>query len=186
MKPITIIFLLLRKNAKMLGEFVNDINAPDVRIRRRKQIIDLKSKLAALKPAQYMLVKTIATELHRFDILEPFRKFYADTGKVTFVVNDKVLKTVSNTARYGRSESEPDPSIIYDKVHGLYFVLSNDDTMVDDIVLFEGAEHEWFKEVFLGLRDAKDAEEKIMADQKIHEEKMRLLNRKENILSKYN
>lgn len=186
MKESTIIFLLLRKNAKMLGEYVNDINVPDVKIRRRKHIFDMKRKLASLKPSQYMLIKTIATELHRFDILEPARKFYAKESKVTFVANDKVIKEVSANAMYGGNASEPDPHIIYDKVHGLYFVLSTDNTMVDDIVLFEGNEHEWFKAVYLELSDAKEAEEKIMEQQKIHEEKMRLLNRKENILSKYN
>lgn len=186
MKTITIIFLLLRKNSKMLGEFVNDNNSPKVKACRRKQIIDLKGKLAGLKPSQYMLIKTIATELQRFDILEPTRKFYANESKVTFVANDKVLKTVSTTAMYGGSASEPDPIIIHDKVHGIHFVLSNDNTIVDDIVLFEGYEHVWFKEVSIGLRNAKEAEEKIMAEQKIHEEKMRLLNRKENILSRYN
>ena len=186
MKESTITFLLLRKNAKMLGDFVKDINTPDVKNRRRKHIINMKRNLAALKPSQYMLIKTIATELHRFEIMEPARKFYAKESKVTFVVNDKVIKEVSANAMYGGNASHPDPHILYDKLLGLYFVLSIDNTMVDDIVLFEDKEHEWFKSVFLELRDAKEAEEKIMEQQKIHEEKMRLLNRKENILSKYN
>jgi hypothetical protein len=186
MNENTMMFLLLRKNSKMLKEFVNDIKTPDVKTRRRKQIIDVKRKLSSLKHSQFMLVKTIATELHRFEIIEATRKFKKGSDDVSLVINDKVImECLPDSQKYGANSKEVDPEVIFDKIHGIYFILTRDVTIVDDIVLFEGADHEWFKGVYLSLREAKDAEEKLLEMQRVHEEKQRILNRKETLLAKY-
>lgn len=184
MKDITLIFLILRKNGKLLKEFIN--NNLHYRSSRRKHIVMLKRKLASLQPSMYMLVKTIATELHRFEIFEVSRQFTKKQDIVNFVINGKVImENIESTIRYGSNETSIDPYAIYDKVHGIYFIISENTTVVDDIVLFEGIENEWFKTVFYELRNTKDAEEKLLKQQKEHEEQQRLANRKENLLSKY-
>ncbi len=188
-----LMFLILRKNTKLLKEFVNAIPTPRVRCQRRQHIIFMKSQLSSLPLKKYNLLKTIATNVTRFDILTPVRAFDRGSEVVRLMIpeTDVVLKTYlqsvhhMRTAMYGHVAEDPDPRILYDTILNHHFILENKQTKIQDVVLFSGADHIWFEEVFNAIKDAKDAEEEILRQQKIMEE-LRIVEKiKEGILDQY-
>jgi hypothetical protein len=190
-----LMFLILRKNTKLLNEFIYAIPTPRIRAQRRSHIIFMKNKLAELSTKKYNLLKTIATNVNRFDILKPIRAFDRNTEIVKLIIPDTeiVIKSFYDSrirayhhpAMYGSSEEDPDPRILHDKILNHYFILESKQTTIQEVVLFGGNDHLWFEAVYDAIKDAKDAEEEILKQQKIMEE-MRILEKfKEGILDKY-
>jgi len=188
-----LMFLILRKNTKLLKEFINAIPTARVRAQRRSHIIFMKSQLSSLPMKKYNLLKTIATNVNRFDILTPIRAFDRNSEIVRLMIpeTDVVLKTYlqsvhhMRTAIYGHTNDDPDPRILHDTILNHYFILENKQTKIQDVVLFGGADHVWFEEVYNAIKDAKDAEAEIIKQQKIMEE-LRIVEKfKDGILDKY-
>lgn len=192
-----ILFLILRKNTKLLKEYVSAVGAARVRCQRRQHIIFMKSQLASLPTKKYNLLKTIATDVNRFDILTPVRAFDRDSEIVRLMIpeTDIVLKSMYHSieiirgmyrsSAYGETGDEPDPRILHDKILNHYFILEEKQTTIQNVVLFGGSDHAWFEDVYNAIKDAKDAEEEIMRQQKIMEELRVVEKFKEGILDKY-
>lgn len=202
----TITFLLLRKNTKLLKEYISKGHDAEVRSQRREYIISIKQELAALPAARYNLIKTIATEIDRFIIKDITQNYVPYDEKDYHVIQHIIQGTnivlreevvhhylmgrmwmdtseVKNTMR-GQPPSE-DPWILYDKIHNIYFLIHDDKTVVDKVDLFTGREHGWFICIFNALKEMKQAEEEILKQQRVLEELRREQRRKEGILSKY-
>lgn len=192
-----ILFLILRKNTKLLKEYVSAVGAGRVRCNRRQHIIFMKSQLASLPMKKYNLLKTIATDVNRFDILTPVRAFDQSSEVVRLMIpeTDIVLKSFHNSVQimrgmyrssaFGETVDDPDPRILHDKILNHYFILEAKQTTIQNVVLFGGSDHAWFEDVYNAIKDAKDAEEEIMRQQKIMEELRVVEKFKEGILDKY-
>lgn len=209
MKRMTLMFLLLRKNVKQLRHFINSSIENEIRDQRREYIIGLKAELAKLSPAKYNLLKTISNEIDRFSIKQITRDYVKDEQHdmvmVRYLISGtdiEVRKEYDYPNRYQHmlmglsireepklsprgKEPDQDPWVIYDKIHNIHFLIFDDKTIVDKVELFTGNDHVWFISVYNALNDAKEAEEEILRQQRLIEEKLREERRKEGILSKY-
>ncbi|AMM43721.1 hypothetical protein FDG95_gp156 [Pectobacterium phage vB_PcaM_CBB] len=203
----TMTFLLLRKNTKLLNEYISKGHDAEVRSQRREYIISLKQELAALPPERYNLIKTVATEIDRF-IIKDITKNYVPYDEKDYHVMQHIIQGTNivlreevvhhymmprmwldtsekakNTMR-GQPPSE-DPWILYDKIHNIHFLIYDEKTVVDKVDLFTGREHGWFIGIFKALQEMKEAEEEIMKQQRVLEELRKEERRKAGILSKY-
>lgn len=191
MNDMKLMFLILRKNTKLLKEYVENGSKRD-RGLFRKNIILLKSMLAALPTKKYNLLKTIATEVTRFDIITLSRDFEQESEMVKLVIpgTDIVVKTffyhtMIMSSMYGETVKDPDPKVLYDKHLNIYFILDKDETTVQDVTLFSGSDHVWFSSVFRAIKDAKDAEEEIIKQRELMEAQRKVELFKDGILNKY-
>ena len=196
MNKMTLTFLLLRKNVKQLRQYLND--APDKKTRstRRKYLLEIKAELSKLSYSRYNLIKTIANNIDQFSIKNVVQDYRYDRDLerswIDFVIQgtDIVLKSVGQKRYYinridNIDDDNPMPKVLYDKINNIYFLLYSDCTIVDGVKLFDKKEHVWFSEVFEALEQAKNAEQHIIEQQRLLEEKMREERKKEGILSKY-
>lgn len=203
----TIAFLLLRKNTKLLKEYISETQNPAVRDQRRDYIIGIKRSLSALSPDRYNLFKTIATEIDRFVIKGITERFNPHTepkfNVVQYVIqgtdivvreeiqNNNLIEyykriTYDEEGFFTNIEEETEqPRILYDKILNIYFLIYTNKTVVDDVVLFTDHEHLWFAEIFNALQEVKNAEEEIIKQQQVMEALRKEKQRKESILSKY-
>lgn len=206
MNRTTMTFLLLRKNTKLLKEYINKGHDAEVRSQRREYIISLKQELAALSPERYNLIKTVATEIDRF-IIKQITQNYVPYDEKDFHVIQHIIQGTNivlreevvhhylmgrmwndRTSEKKSMRDQPpseDPWILYDKIHDIHFLIYDEKTVVDKVELFTGREHGWFIGIFKALQEMKVAEEEIMNQQRVLEELRKEERRKAGILSKY-
>lgn len=206
MNRTTMTFLLLRKNTKLLKEYINKGHDAEVRSQRREYIISLKQELAALSPERYNLIKTVATEIDRF-IIKQITQNYVPYDEKDFHIIQHIIQGTNivlreevvhhylmgrmwddRTSEKKSMRDQPpseDPWILYDKIHNIHFLIYDEKTVVDKVELFTGREHGWFIGIFKALQEMKVAEEEIMKQQRVLEELRKEERRKAGILSKY-
>lgn len=184
-----LMFLILRKNTKLLNEYVKSGETKRIKSNRRSHLIHMKCLLSALPPRQYNLLKTIATNVNRFEIITPVREFspQSDIAKVIIPGTDIVLSTYSRMAYINSSKKseKPDPHILHDTILNHYFILEETRTLIKDVTLFSNLDHQWFTDVFNAIKDAKDAETEIIKQRNIMAELRKIEKYKEGILDKY-
>lgn len=203
-----LIFLLLRKNVKQLNEF---IESHDKRIKsqRRSYIIGLKCELASLPRQKYNLLKSIATEIDRFSIKEITKEIithnndynakmhsilYCIEGTNIVVDTEELSNNYFVPSSYIKNEEKISlrgeksniiPWILYDNVHDIHFIIKDECTIVNDVVLFENDEHMWFIDIFKTVKIMKIAEDEIIKQQQLLEQQLAEERKKEDIFSKY-
>jgi hypothetical protein len=180
-------FLILRKNTKLLNEYVKSGQTKQLRNNRRANIIYMKSLLSALPARKYNLLKTIATDVNRFEILKPVREFTPQSDIVNVIIpgTNIVLSTYDKLSYVHKNSNTPDPQILYDTILNHYFILEETRTLIQDVTLFSNLDHTWFTDVFNAIKDAKNAESEIIKQRQIMAELRKIESYKEGILDKY-
>lgn len=172
----TIIFLLFRKNTKMLKDFVNE------RGENRKRIIEIKASLSFLSSAQYNLIKAICTDLDRFEASQmeyTNKRFSYEDMRVDLIHPE------TNTLYKVFDSKYHVPLVLHDKELNIYFIIESSTTIVNNIELFVNEEHKVFKLCVEELIKVKVREKELIKQQQQIKEDERKLEERQSILSKY-
>ena len=188
MNRMTLMFLLIKKNTKLLREF---IDCPTMG-NPQKYLVKLKSDIAALPVEQYNLLKAIACNITRFKLSEPVQDFSKKEGNETVVRlmihgTDKVLEEYNYVQQIELSMHGGYPKIVilHDTQLGIHFVAYDYMTAVDNVVIFTDQAHDWFLEVLAAINVALKAEEEASKERERFIAQQEEIQKKQRILQKY-
>lgn len=155
MKKSDMLFALLRKSA-VLKEYVKDNND-------RIFLINLKYQYAKLQPTLRNMIRTMATDIERFNMVN---------GTENAI--NAVLQNY-HTSGAERPETGVGHPVLVDTVTENRFVVLRNTIVVNDVVVFKDEEHQAFIVAFGCLARAKERQEKIIRDNEVEQRRLNIL-----------
>lgn len=189
MSDFELIILLLRKNSRLLSEFINKTQNKDYKSQRRKKIIGLKSLIASTTNSNlYNIIKAMALNLKRFKVEVMESQWKGKTEYYSYYDYTSLQRIYhrGTNREFGKPQIEEVPLLVLDTDLTIRFIVDTKHVFSDDLVLFEQTERDIFRGVASAILDAKKREEQAQreAEELIKEQEKQL--RKERILAKYN
>lgn len=142
MSSTEVLFALLRKSHTVLKG-----NCPCDK--QRKLILEMKYQYSKLQPTLRNLMRFMATEVERFSILN----------------ENNISKVLLNNHPSGNRRPEINltshPRMV-DEISGTVFIICRDDIIANDIMAFQGIEHQAFIVAYSALVKAKNCQDEII------------------------
>lgn len=192
MNQFELMILLFRKNSRILTEYVNSAK------NRRNNLIRIKHMISTMKPNLYNIVKTIALDLERFHVSEMFRAS-GENGHMFLCyhkLNDKNNWEVAMYRKLNRNtfigihgtkdvKEHFDPTVVYDTVLKVCFIIDQNVVKYDDLVLFEDNAFKIFKGIAGAHINAKKREDDAIRQAQILKQEIENDKKKEQLFSLY-
>ncbi|EBS4516750.1 hypothetical protein DQT32_04980 [Salmonella enterica subsp. enterica serovar Braenderup] len=195
MNQFELMILLFRKNSRILTEYVNGAK------NRRNNLIRIKHMISTMKPSLYNIIKTIALDLDRFQISEMFRAT-GENGNMFLCyhkLNDQNNWEVATYRKLNRNafvgisgmktksvESyEYNPTVVYDTVLKVGFIIDQNVVKYDNLVIFEDNACKIFKGIAGAHINAKKREDDAIRQAQILKQEIENDKKKEELFSLY-